>query len=212
MANDKPQKNKKSRISLVTGVYMMAVAIIIDLSQLGLLAVIAATLGLGVAVAATINIIVFICAICLFVIWFWLKGIPPSELLFSTKRLVTAGISAIIEIFPILSAIPTITLNVGAIIFLTYLKDTDSKLFGTIKDVLKVAGKDAKPENRRKPTKNPRPVPPEGEEDGSQEDENEDGARENEDEKSNRGVIGGIDTNTNRPPQAPVRQIGNEIA
>ncbi len=97
MSEEQPKRN---RIGLATIIFMPVVALFFDL------------LSLLIPGAGAMGWIVI-------GIWLLLLGVSP----FTIKRLATAGVSALVEIIPILSVLPSVT--VGVIVIIGMVKSED---------------------------------------------------------------------------------------
>ena len=111
LEEDEEGKKKKQRINAVTAGFMITVALLYDGVQFALV-----WIGIGFLV----NWLISVCAWLTFFFWFKSKGVSYAK----PKNVLTAGVALLLEIIPVLNALPALTLSVLALIVITKSEDT----------------------------------------------------------------------------------------
>lgn len=110
-------QEKKQRISTLTAMLMIALAIFFDLLQIAGSFFIP-LLGLGLVICWAVSFISFVT----FGLWFAFQGVNPGDKNFAVRMLIYMS-SVIVELTPFIDALPAITLGVIALIVLTRAED-----------------------------------------------------------------------------------------
>ncbi len=113
MYSDREEENeekKEPRISTFTAILMLVFVSTVELAQFGL-----TFLVVGVVVSP----IIAFCAQMIVTFWFWMKGVSFR----SAKKIITIGVSMLIEFIPGLDVLPGFLLQVIAIILMTKAED-----------------------------------------------------------------------------------------
>ncbi len=119
MENDEKKKEKpKLRIHVFIGILMVGVALIYDGSQN-----LVDLLSFGL-LGWIINPLISFWSFLTFFTWFSLFGVSYAK----PGKAMTVGVSYLIEVIPLLSNIPTITLSVIILLAMTYSEDLVAKL------------------------------------------------------------------------------------
>jgi hypothetical protein len=122
------QNNEQTqRITKTTAAFMIVVAVFFDLLQLLL-----TVLLIGIVLNPAIDVVAFLT----FYLWFKLKGVSLTS---SNKQLIATVSGYIVEIIPILNALPGITIATIARIIVVKTEDTLLKNNGTISAVVGTA-------------------------------------------------------------------------
>jgi hypothetical protein len=107
----------KQRISVVTGIFMIAIAFIIDAAQFLVVFI--------PGVDVVLDFFLGILAIMIFGVWFFLLGVNYFSGSKSGTKLATMLTTAIIEAVPLVDALPGLTLGISTLIWATRKEDAE---------------------------------------------------------------------------------------
>lgn len=121
----------KVRVGNVTAGFMLATAVLLDCFQffLNLLPI--------PVIGWLLSTLIGIFALCLFSIWFVLLGVGILGGRKAGMKMTSAMLAPVIEILPLVGALPGTTLGVLGLIIASRLEDTTKKPSGTAKVILR---------------------------------------------------------------------------
>ena len=108
------------RISTMTWIFMTSVAVVFDLLQ-----ILVTLLAVVLAPLAVLTIPITGAALCIFWLWFMINGVSYLSGNKMGLKLTSALSSSIVELVPVLSALPGVTIGVTGVIIASRIEDAE---------------------------------------------------------------------------------------